>query len=82
MALGRHGFGYLAEEIGLARLIRWPSRRRHTGERSSRTLTERIRLVLEELGLLWNVPAIEIGFVAATLMFLWLLYSIFRPGRF
>jgi ubiquinone biosynthesis protein len=32
--------------------------------------------------LLWNIPAIEIGFVVATLMFLWLLYSIFRSGRF
>ncbi|BCJ85173.1 ABC1 kinase family protein [Effusibacillus dendaii] len=32
--------------------------------------------------LLWKIPAIEIGFVVATLMFLWLLYSIFKSGRF
>ncbi len=32
--------------------------------------------------LLWNVPAIEIGFGIATLMFLWLIYSIFKSGRF
>lgn len=32
--------------------------------------------------LLWNIPAIEIGFGVAILMFLWLLHSIFRSGRF
>ncbi|GAX89168.1 2-polyprenylphenol 6-hydroxylase [Effusibacillus lacus] len=32
--------------------------------------------------LLWKIPAIEIGFAVATLMFLWLLYSIFKSGRF
>jgi len=32
--------------------------------------------------LLWKIPAIEIGFGVATLMFLWLLYSIFKSGRF
>ncbi|OUM87640.1 MAG: 2-polyprenylphenol 6-hydroxylase [Bacillus thermozeamaize] len=32
--------------------------------------------------LLWRIPAIEIGFGMATLMFLWLLVSIFRSGRF
>ncbi|WP_017727084.1 ABC1 kinase family protein [Halalkalibacterium ligniniphilum] len=32
--------------------------------------------------LLWNLPAIEIGFGVAILMFLWLLYSIFKSGRF
>ncbi|MMZ69980.1 hypothetical protein D1872_329210 [compost metagenome] len=32
--------------------------------------------------LLWDIPAIEIGFIVATLMFLWLLFSIFRSGRF
>jgi ubiquinone biosynthesis protein len=62
MALGRHGFGYLAEEIGLARLIRLPSRRRHTSERSSRTLAERIRLVLEELG----PTFVKVGQLAST----------------
>lgn len=32
--------------------------------------------------LLWNLPAIEIGFGVAILMFLWLLYSIFKSGKF
>ncbi len=32
--------------------------------------------------LLWKIPAVEIGFAMATLMFLWLLYSILRSGRF
>lgn len=32
--------------------------------------------------LLWKIPAIEIGFGVATLMFVWLLYSIFKSGRF
>ncbi|MFP4977688.1 ABC1 kinase family protein [Paenibacillus sp. CN-4] len=31
---------------------------------------------------LWNFPAVEIGGVLAVLMFLWLLYSIFKSGRF
>lgn len=32
--------------------------------------------------LLWNVPAIEIGFILAILMFILLLYSILKSGRF
>lgn len=32
--------------------------------------------------LLWDIPAIEIGFGVAILMFIWLLYSIFKSGRF
>jgi ubiquinone biosynthesis protein len=32
--------------------------------------------------LLWQIPIIEIGFVIALLMFLWLIYAIFRSGRF
>lgn len=32
--------------------------------------------------LLWDIPAIEIGFLIAALMFIWLLLSIFRSGRF
>ncbi len=32
--------------------------------------------------LLWDVPAIEIGFIVAAFMFLWLLYAIFKSGRF
>ncbi|WP_206811332.1 ABC1 kinase family protein [Paradesulfitobacterium ferrireducens] len=30
----------------------------------------------------WKIPAMEAGFVVAALMFLWLLFSIFRSGRF
>ncbi|MBB6696108.1 AarF/ABC1/UbiB kinase family protein [Cohnella xylanilytica] len=32
--------------------------------------------------MLWRIPAIEIGFSVAGLMFVWLIYSIFRSGRF
>lgn len=32
--------------------------------------------------ILWALPAIEIGSIIASLMFLWLLFSIFRSGRF
>jgi ubiquinone biosynthesis protein len=32
--------------------------------------------------LIWRLPVIELGFGVATFMFLWLLYSIFRSGRF
>ncbi len=32
--------------------------------------------------ILWQIPIIEIGFVIATVMVLYLLYSIFRSGRF
>ncbi|WHY77102.1 AarF/ABC1/UbiB kinase family protein [Neobacillus sp. WH10] len=32
--------------------------------------------------LLTKIPTIEIGFAIATVMFLWLLYSIFKSGRF
>lgn len=32
--------------------------------------------------LLWRLPAIEIGFGIALLMLVWLLYSIFKSGRF
>lgn len=35
-----------------------------------------------QASLLWNIPAIEIGFVIAILMFLGLLFSIFKSGRF
>lgn len=62
MALGRHGFGYLAEEIGLTRLIRLPLRRLRKNEPGSRTLAERIRLVLEELG----PTFVKVGQLAST----------------
>ncbi|QHC03957.1 2-polyprenylphenol 6-hydroxylase [Anoxybacillus sp. PDR2] len=32
--------------------------------------------------LLWKIPVIEIGFGIASLMFLWLLYLIYKSGRF
>ncbi|MCL6601963.1 MAG: AarF/ABC1/UbiB kinase family protein [Paenibacillus sp.] len=35
-----------------------------------------------EPSLLWDFPTVEIGSVVALLMFLWLLYSIFKSGRF
>lgn len=31
---------------------------------------------------IWSLPAIEIGFFVAVSMFVWLLYSIFKSGRF
>ncbi|MFJ7677202.1 ABC1 kinase family protein [Peribacillus sp. NPDC097264] len=34
-----------------------------------------------QANILWNIPAIEIGFVVATLMFLLMIYTIFRSGR-
>jgi ubiquinone biosynthesis protein len=35
-----------------------------------------------ESAILWKIPAIEFGFGVATFMFLWLLYSILKSGRF
>lgn len=35
-----------------------------------------------QTSVLWNIPAIEIGFVIAVLMFAWMMYSIFKSGRF
>ncbi|MCQ6561737.1 ABC1 kinase family protein [Paenibacillus mendelii] len=32
--------------------------------------------------LLWRIPVIEIGFVIAIFLFVWLIYAIFRSGRF
>ena len=32
--------------------------------------------------LLWQIPAIEVGFTTATLMLLWLFISIFKSGKF
>lgn len=32
--------------------------------------------------MLWRIPVIEIGFVGATGVFIWLIYAIFRSGRF
>ncbi len=62
MALGRHGFGYMAEEIGLTRLFAAPHRWIFKTEPESLTLAERIRLVLEELG----PTFIKLGQLAST----------------
>ena len=35
-----------------------------------------------ESTVLWSIPAIEIGSFVAAFMFLWLIYSIFKSGRF
>ncbi|MNR49820.1 hypothetical protein D3C85_1692510 [compost metagenome] len=35
-----------------------------------------------EPSMLWDFPIVEIGSVIALLMILWLLYSIFKSGRF
>ncbi|MGW8958360.1 ABC1 kinase family protein [Paenibacillus sp. NPDC055715] len=62
MALARHGFGYMVEEMGLFQLLSLPRKwlTRETPE--SKTLGERIRLVLEDLG-----PAfIKLGQLAST----------------
>lgn len=32
--------------------------------------------------LLWKIPILEMGFLVATALFLWLIYAIFRSGRF
>ncbi|SFI31508.1 ubiquinone biosynthesis protein [Paenibacillus sp. UNC496MF] len=32
--------------------------------------------------LIWRIPIIDIGFIAALFMFLWLIFAIFRSGRF
>lgn len=35
-----------------------------------------------EVSYFWSLPVIEIGFVVAVLLFIWLIFSIFRSGRF
>ncbi|AIQ65969.1 ABC transporter [Paenibacillus stellifer] len=50
MALMRHGFGYMVEELGLYRVLSLPRRLVTQEEHSGRSLGERIRLVLEDLG--------------------------------
>ncbi|WP_058300875.1 ABC1 kinase family protein [Gorillibacterium timonense] len=49
-ALVHHGFGYLVEEMGLLQLLSLPRRWRRGPETPAKTLGERVRLVLEELG--------------------------------
>jgi predicted unusual protein kinase regulating ubiquinone biosynthesis (AarF/ABC1/UbiB family) len=43
---------------------------------------EKLRADVDQLRESTKIPAIEIGFVIATTMFLWLLYSICKSGRF
>jgi len=50
MALMRHGFGYMVEEMGLHRMLAIPLKLARRDVHGIRTLAERIRLVLEELG--------------------------------
>jgi ubiquinone biosynthesis protein len=53
VALARHGFGYMVEEMGLLHLLSLPKlllKRQDPEAASSKKLEERIRLVLEELG--------------------------------
>ncbi|WP_413382688.1 ABC1 kinase family protein [Alkalihalobacillus sp. 1P02AB] len=38
--------------------------------------------ISSQSSLLWDIPAIEVGFVIAMLMFVWLIFSIFKSGRF
>src|SRR5699024_3458098 len=41
-----------------------------------------VSAVVRQSTLLWDIPVIEIGFVVAILMFLAILYGIFKSGRF
>lgn len=50
MALMRHGFGYMVEELGLYHLLSLPRRIMTQEVHTSLTLGERIRRVLEDLG--------------------------------
>lgn len=50
MALMRHGFSYMVEELGLHHLLTLPRRLVTQEVHESHTLGERIRLVLEDLG--------------------------------
>jgi ubiquinone biosynthesis protein len=38
--------------------------------------------IVSQTSPIWNIPVIEIGFVVAAGMFIWILYAIFRSGRF
>ncbi|WP_163881876.1 ABC1 kinase family protein [Paenibacillus favisporus] len=50
MALMRHGFGYIVEELGLFQMMSIPRRWITHETPQTKTLGERIRLVLEDLG--------------------------------
>ncbi|WP_040950706.1 ABC1 kinase family protein [Gorillibacterium massiliense] len=52
VALARHGFGYMVEDIGLLNLMSLPVKwlRKQEREENTKSMGERIRLVLEDLG--------------------------------
>ncbi|GGJ02187.1 ABC transporter [Paenibacillus hunanensis] len=62
MALMRHGFGYMVEEMGLNRMLSIPLKLARRDVHGIRTVGERIRLVLEELG----PTFIKLGQLAST----------------
>ncbi|HEY2494587.1 MAG TPA: AarF/ABC1/UbiB kinase family protein [Paenibacillus sp.] len=62
MALIRHGFGYMVEELGLFQVLTMPRRWITHESVESKTLGERIRLVLEDLG----PTFIKLGQLAST----------------
>ncbi|MDT3425509.1 ubiquinone biosynthesis protein [Paenibacillus forsythiae] len=63
MALMRHGFGFMVEELGLYRVLSLPRRLgAQELQHPTRTLGERIRLVLEDLG----PTFVKLGQVAST----------------
>ncbi|WNQ11357.1 AarF/ABC1/UbiB kinase family protein [Paenibacillus aurantius] len=63
VALVRHGFGYMVEEMGLFHVLSLPRKWLHRGaEKTPHTFAERIRLVIEELG----PTFIKLGQLSAT----------------
>ncbi|MFA1818827.1 ABC1 kinase family protein [Virgibacillus oceani] len=38
--------------------------------------------IVSQTSQIWNIPVIEVGFIVAAGMFIWILYAIFRSGRF
>lgn len=38
--------------------------------------------IREQSSVLWKIPAVEVGFMVALLLFVWLILSIFKSGRF
>ncbi|MEJ8305372.1 AarF/ABC1/UbiB kinase family protein [Saccharibacillus sacchari] len=62
VALIRHGFGYMVEEMGLTRVLRMPARWIRSETPETKTLGERIRLVMEALG----PTFIKLGQLAST----------------
>ena len=62
VALIRHGFGYMVEEMGLTRVLRMPIGWIRSEKPETKTLGERIRLVMEALG----PTFIKLGQLAST----------------